>query len=68
MEASAMKEPSQIHGLCYHCNSELFGVTIEVAGRYYHNRCFYCCKCRKQLRQDDFRMRDVSREREGVRV
>lgn len=63
-----MKEPSQIHGLCYHCNSELFGVTIEVAGRYYHNRCFYCCKCRKQLRQDDFRMRDVGRWREGVKM
>lgn len=41
------------------CNSELCGTVIEVAGRHYHNRCFYCCKCRKQLGHEEFRMRDV---------
>ena len=49
----------KIYGECYMCNSELCGTVIEVAGRHYHNRCFYCCKCRKQLGREEFRMRDV---------
>ena len=49
----------EIHGECYWCKSELCGTVIEVIGRHYHYRCFYCCKCRNPIGGKDFRMRDV---------
>lgn len=59
----SIMDSSKIHGLCYNCNTDLFGTVIEVSGKYYHNKCFYCCKCRQQLRQEEFRVRDVRNER-----
>lgn len=52
-------ESTRIYGNCYLCNSELCGKVVEVGGKRYHSRCFYCCKCRKPLCAEDCRMRDV---------